>query len=285
VSEDDEGEEMNDRPQDRAEDRRRRSGPLGEEGDTEETTRRVPRAGDGPGGEDATTPQTLPEDTRGEAASERTSRRPPGEEYPETRVIRSPGAGEGGESTLPRGYPEAAEEREVRLREAYGGVDWMASFIGCVFAIVCSGIFLAFVGLVLDPLGFTLNLEGREIDTVIVTGLVVVGFVLFASYFLGGYVAGRLVRFDGGRNGAATVLWGVLLIVIITIFGSFLPGAFFELLQDFVEASVTPAFTGLTEVGLAGLGIIVGAILLELLGGFLGGLLGNSYHTRIDQTT
>ena len=276
---------MNDRPQDRAEDRRRRSGPLGEEGDTEETTRRIPHAGDGPDGEDATTPRTSPEATGGEAASERTSRRPPGEEYPETRVLRAPGAGEGGETTLPRGYPEAAEEREVRLREAYGGVDWMASFIGCVFAIVCSGILLAFVGLVLDPLGFTLNLEGREIDTVIVTGLVVVGFVLFASYFLGGYVAGRLVRFDGGRNGAATVIWGVLLIVIITIFGSFLPGAFFELLQDFVEASVTPAFTGLTEIGLAGLGIIVAAILLELLGGFLGGRLGNSYHTRIDQTT
>jgi uncharacterized membrane protein YfcA len=33
-----------------------------------------------------------------------------------------------------------------------------------------------------------------------------------------------------------------------------------------------------------GAGIAVGALLLMLLGGFLGGSLGTRYHTRIDQT-
>lgn len=288
MNEDDEGGEMNDRPQDRPEDHRRR-GPLGDEENAEET-RRAPRAGgDNPGGEDAATRRVPPEDaeregtTRGPSASEGTSRRASGEEDPETRVIRTPGASSEEAAPYGRGYPQGAEGREERLREVYGGVDWLASFIGCILAIVCSGILLALAGLLLQPLGFTLNLAGREIDAIIITGLVVVGFVLFAAYFLGGYVTGRLVRFDGGRNGAMTVLWGLLLSVIFVLFGSFLPGPF-RLLQDFVETSVLPAIGGLMEVGLMGLGIVVGALLLELLGGFLGGRLGNSYHTRIDNT-
>jgi hypothetical protein len=122
------------------------------------------------------------------------------------------------------------------------------------------------------------------VNTLLILGLVVLGFVLFVAYFLGGYVAGRLVRFDGGRNGAATVLWGTLLSIILAIFGSLLPGPF-SFIQDFMQYSVLPAISSLTETGLAGLAIIVGAILVEILGGFLGGRLGNGYHTRIDHTT
>ena len=273
---------MDDRPEDRTEDRRRR-GPLGDERDAEET-RRVPR-----GGEDATSRRASPEDAEREGATrtpapENTSPRLSDEEDPETRVIRTPGTRED-EGAYPRGYIEADEAREARLREVYGGVDWLASFIGCVFAIVCSTILLLFFsGLVLNPLGFTLDLRGREIDTAIITGLVIVGLVLFVSYFFGGYVAGRLARFDGGLNGAATVLWGVLLSAILLV-GSFLPGPLFRFLQEFVQSNVLPTIGGLTETGLVGAGIIVGVLLLELLGGFLGGRFGNLYHTRIDHTT
>jgi hypothetical protein len=274
---------MDDRPQDRAEDRRRR-GPLGEERDDEET-RRVPR-----GGEDEETRRVSPEDEERDAAirppaPENTSPRAFDEEEPGTRMIRSSGTPEDEATSYPRDYIEEDEAREVRLREVYGGVDWLASFIGCVFAILCSAILLLFfAGLVLNSLGFTLSLQGRDIDAFVITGLVIVGLVLFVSYFFGGYVAGRLARFDGGLNGAATVLWGILLSAILLV-GSFLPGPFFELLRGFVQNSVLPTIGGLTEIGLAGAAIIVGALLLELLGGFLGGRLGNLYHTRIDHTT
>jgi hypothetical protein len=280
---DEDGGEMDDRPEDRTEDRRRR-GPLGDEGDAEET-RRVPR-----GGEDARTRRASPEDAEREGvtrtpAPENTSPRLSDEEDPETHVIRTPGTREDESASYPRGYIEADEAREARLREVYGGVDWLASFIGCIFAIVCSGILLLFFsGLVLNPLGFTLDLRGREMDAAVITGLVVVGLVLFVSYFFGGYVAGRLARFDGGLNGAATVLWGVLLSAILLV-GSFLPGPLFRFLQEFVQNNVLPTIGGLTETGLVGAGIIVGVLLLELLGGFLGGRLGNLYHTRIDHTT
>ncbi|PLS87486.1 MAG: hypothetical protein CYG60_01625, partial [Actinobacteria bacterium] len=73
--------------------------------------------------------------------------------------------------------------------------------------------------------------------------------------------------------------------LLVGAVGSFLPGPFFEVLQEFIQSSVLPAIGGLTELGLTGAGIIIGALLLELLGSFLGGRLGNRYHTRINRTT
>jgi hypothetical protein len=275
---------MSDRPQDRPEDRRRR-GPLGDEEGTEET-RPVPR-----GGEDAETGQLPSEGDEREGATREnvagssggTVRHgAPDQDDPETRVIRTPGG------------PDAYEDEEVpftreeRLRDVYGGVDWLASFVGCVIALVCMSVLLLLIsGLVLGPLGFTLDLAGGQLDSAIITGLVIVGLVLFLSYFFGGYVAGRLVRFDGGRNGAATVAWGILLAVIFALFGfllvGLLPGSVFELLRG-LQSGIQSIFGNLFTLGLVGAGIIVGALLLVLLGGLLGGSLGNRYHTRIDRT-
>jgi hypothetical protein len=198
-------------------------------------------------------------------------------------VIRTPGG------------PDAYEDdeipftREERLRDVYGGVDWLASFVGCVFALVCMSVLLLLIsGLILAPLGFTLDLAGGQLDSAIISGLVIVGLVLFLSYFFGGYVAGRLVRFDGGRNGAATVAWGILLAVIFALFGfllaGLLPGSVFELLRG-LQSGIQSIFGNLFTLGLVGAGVVVGALLLVLLGGLLGGSLGNRYHTRIDRTS
>ncbi len=271
---------------------------MGDEEDAQETTRRTPPRNE----EDAEETSRIPpehverEAETGEVATDapasggRTLRRASADdeeekEDPETRVIRTPGT-RSNEATAPPyagDYPDAPELREARLREIYGGVDWLASFIGCVFALVCGGVLLSLAALVMvNLLGLAINLGGSQFDATVITSLVIVGLALFVAYFLGGYVAGRLARFDGGRNGAATVLWGILLTVLLALFGSLLPGLGF--VQVFVQDSVIPATSGLAEAGLVGLGIIIGALLLELLGGFLGGRLGNSYHTRIDET-
>jgi hypothetical protein len=280
---------MNDRPQDRAEERRRR-GPLGDEGDAEET-RRVPQggSGNGPDGEGEETRRMPPEDAERDDPSRTTSpggtapsRRAAREEGPETHAIRTPGTSE--EDVMPY-------TREERLRDVYGGVDWLASFIGCVFALVCSSVLLLlFSGLVLGPIGFTLDFQAREIDAAAITGFVVVGVSLFLAYLIGGYVAGRLVRFDGGRNGAATVVWSILLGVIFVFFGavllgSFLPDTLFGGVQGFLQDTALPSIGGLIQAGVVGAGIALGALVLMLLGGFLGGRLGTRYHTRIDQTS
>ena len=43
--------------------------------------------------------------------------------------------------------------------------------------------------------------------TVGIVGAIIVAVVLLVSYYAGGYVAGRMARFDGAKQGLAVWLW------------------------------------------------------------------------------
>jgi uncharacterized membrane protein len=279
---------MSDRPEDRPEERRR-TDPPGDDTEPGETRRDSPEEADAGSTRPASSEQTEEE----QASARETERIPqlsPGEiEDKETRVIRTPGYVTQGEGTAyPRGYFEAAEEREGRLRDMYGGVDWLASFLGFVFVLVAGAIFSLIAGLVLGPLGFSLSL-GDQIGAAIITGLVLVGILVFLTYFFGGYVAGRLARFDGGRNGAMLLLWSGLTILVVAlvnaILSSFLPSAISEDINSFIQNDLLSTIGSLSQLGVVGIVVFVGALLLALLGGFLGGRLGSRYHAEIDRTT
>ncbi len=266
-------------------------GPLGDEEFTE--TRREP-----PGSADAgTTRRETPTQRPGQIEegpsqeTERVSQRHSGEaEDKETRVIRTPaGYGTARDATpYPSGYFEATQEREDRLRDMYGGVDWLASFLGFVFAAVVGVLFSLIAGLVLAPLGFSLNLGGK-IGAVIITGLVVVAILIFLTYFFGGYVAGRLARFDGGRNGAMLLLWTLAFTLLATvaggIFSGFLPTSVSESIRGFIQNGVLSTIGNLSRLGIVGMLIAAATVLVALLGGTLGGRLGSRYHAEIDRTT
>src|SRR5215203_6738353 len=180
---------MTDRPEEGREERRK-TGPLW---DDDEETRAVP-TDDGPGA----TRRVRPGREEPAFSESRGATQGPSEDK-ETRVIRAP---EHPDTTraatpYPRGYFEEAEEREDRLRDMYGGVDWLASFLGFVFAIVLGAVFSTVTGLVLVPFGVAMDLAGADIGPAAITGLVLVAILVFLTYFFGGYVAGRLARFDG----------------------------------------------------------------------------------------
>src|SRR5215213_4645638 len=272
---------MSDRPEEGREERRR-TGPLGDEDDE---TRRVPT-------------ESGPETTRrvksgGEESASSETRRvaqgPSGDN--ETRVIREPRHPDTTRDATPypRGYFEAAEEREDRLRDMYGGVDWLASFLGFVFVLVAGALLSLVVGLVLVPLGISPDLAGAELGAAAITGLVLVAILVFLTYFFGGYVAGRLARFDGGRNGAMLLLWtGVTVLVLALInavLSGFLPEGISEDIDNLIQNFLFSTIGGLSGLGIAGVLIFVGALLVALLGGFLGGRLGSRYHAEIDRTT
>src|ERR687896_303297 len=264
---------MSDRPEDRPEERRR-TGPLGGDERSEEA-RRPEQA------EDAASRETEP-----------VPQRPSGEaEDKETRVIRTPpgygtAAQDGG--PYPRGYFEAAEEREDRLRDMYGGVDWLASFLGFVFAIVLGAVFSAVAGLVLVPFGITPALSGGQIGASLITGLALLGVLIFLTFFFGGYVAGRLARFDGGRNGAMVLVWMFIVVLILAlaaaIFSGFLPAGMAQGIANLVDRIVSTA-GNLAGAGVVGLVTAAAALLIALLGGSLGGRMGSRYHTEIDRAT
>jgi membrane protease YdiL (CAAX protease family) len=275
---------MTDKPEDRPEERRR-TGPLGDDAESTEARREPPAEAD------AHTTRRVSSQQPGQSAeAQETERAPSSEEDKETRVIRAPGGyGTAQDATpYPRGYFEAVEEREDRLRDMYGGVDWLASFLGFIFAAVVAVLFSLVAGLVLAPWGFSLNLGG-EIGAAVITGLVLVALLIFLIYFFGGYVAGRLARFDGGRNGAMLLLWTLAAALLAAlaggIFSSFLPSSMSENIRDFIQNNVLSTIGNLAQLGIVGILVAIGAVLVALLGGFLGGRLGSRYHSEIDRTT
>ena len=286
---------MTERPGDRPEERRR-TGPLGDDAQEQETrrvplgenrqedTRREPPGGTDDadaGAETRQVPQGSPQ-----GPSQGPSQ---GNGEKETRIIRTPGHPDttADATPYPRGYFEAAEDREDRLRDMYGGVDWLASFLGFVFALVAGAIFSAVAGVVLAPLGFSPDLT-ESLGAAIITGLVLLGILIFLTYFFGGYVAGRLARFDGGRNGAMLLVWTFLTVILLAlaagVFSGFLPGGAANAIGGFVD-SASSAIGGLSQAGVVGIVVAVAALLLALLGGVLGGRLGSRYHAEIDRTT
>jgi hypothetical protein len=179
---------------------RRRTGPLGDEENRQVSSEKQ---------SDATRPVT----------TGRASGRSSNQENKDTRVIRSAQRPDTvREATpYPRGYFEAVEEREDRLRNMYGGVDWLASFLGFIFTLVLATLFSVIAGLVLVSFGFSPDLSGGRIEASVLTGLAVLGVLIFLTYFFGGYVAGRLARFDGGRNGAMVLLWTFIVVLILAL--------------------------------------------------------------------
>ncbi|AHY46404.1 Hypothetical Protein RradSPS_1121 [Rubrobacter radiotolerans] len=285
------GGEMTDNPQGPQE--RRRSGRTGPLGDDEgEATRQIPTGGSAGGSEDETRQVPRQESARRSRREdpERT-RVAPDEESPEereTRVIRTDSArsADGGTARqgtpYARGYFESEEERQERLREIYGGVDWLASFLGFVFAAVAGSFLFALASLIFVPLGISVEI-GATLTAAAITALVLLAVLIFLTYFFGGYVAGRLARFDGGRNGAMSVFWGLLIGFILFVVGTFLPGSLGESVRDFYQGSLLPVLGSVLDLGAIGIGIVAGGVLVAVLGGILGGKLGSRYHAEIDQ--
>jgi hypothetical protein len=286
---------MTERPGDRPEERRR-TGPLGDDADDQETrqvplgenqqesTRREPA-----GGTDADETRQVPQGSSQRSPQGASSGAPQDNGDKETRIIRPPGQPDttADATPYPRGYFEAAEDREDRLRDMYGGVDWLASFLGFVFALVAGAVFSAVAGVVLAPLGFSPDLTG-SLGAAVITGLVLLGVLIFLTYFFGGYVAGRLARFDGGRNGAMLLVWTLLTVLLLVlaagVFSGFLPDGATAAIGSTMNG-VLSALDSLSQAGVVGIVVVVAALLLALIGGFLGGRLGSRYHAEIDRTT
>src|ERR687897_567904 len=244
---------MSERPEEGREERRR-TGPLGDD----DETRQVPT-------------ENRSEATRPVTTGKSSNRS--GQEDKETRVIRS--AQQHPDTVrdatpYPRGYFEAVEEREDRLRDMYGGVDWLASFLGFVFSVVIASVFSSVAGLVLVPLGFPPEISGGQLGASVLTGLAVVGVLIFLTYFFGGDVAGPLPPLDGGRNGAMVLVWTFIVVLILAlvalIFSGFLPAEIDAGVGN-VASGTASAVGNLAGAGVAGIAAAGAALFLSLLGG------------------
>jgi hypothetical protein len=177
------------------------------------------------------------------------------------------------------------EEVVSRERERFGGIKFGSAFFGWLTATGTAVILTALVaatgaavGLGVTDNGETLNEE--DTTTIGIAGAIALVVVLLISYYCGGYVAGRMARFDGLKQGLAVWLWAVVIAIVVAVVGA-IAGSQFNVLANLNSFPRIPINEGTTTA----FGIITAIVLaLASLGGaLLGGMAGMRFHRKVDR--
>lgn len=186
-----------------------------------------------------------------------------------------------------RDYPESPGDHDrtgaTDARERFGGLNIGAAFFGWLVAIAVAILLTSIVGAVLTAVGssmeFTQSDAERSAGTIGISAAIVLLVVLAIGYYTGGYVAGRMSRFDGARQGIGVWVIGLVVTVIALAVGAIF-GSQYNIL-DRVDMPRIPISTDHLEWG----GIIAAilVVVLTLLAAALGGIVGHRYHDRVDR--
>jgi len=174
-----------------------------------------------------------------------------------------------------------------RQREEYGGINWGAAFFGWLVAIGVASLLIAILSAAGAAIGLTSTSPSQagsqaqdNADTVGIVGGIVMLVILGLAYYAGGYVAGRMSRFDGPRQGIGVWLIGLIITVALAVAGVLL-GAEYNVLSQ-LDLPRIPVDEGSLTTG--GLIALVAIVLVTLLAAIAGGKQGTHYHRKIDKT-
>lgn len=175
----------------------------------------------------------------------------------------------------------AAEQTEPE-RLSYRGFKFGAAFFGWLIMGSMLVLLTALVGgaavAAYYILGYTKTDLEDNAGTVAISAAAAVVLVISLAFYIGGYVAGRLVRFDGMRQGFGVWMITLLLLVVACSIGAFLNSNY-----DYTGRIDRPDVPLTNDALLTG-GLITAAalLMLPLLFALLGGKTGQRYHTKID---
>jgi hypothetical protein len=176
---------------------------------------------------------------------------------------------------------DALAEGRARQRERFGGAKLGAAFFGWLVAVgmtVLLSAVAAGIGAVVGQ-NVTLDPAGADAATVGLTGAATILVVLTSAYFAGGYVAGRLARFDGARNGILTWLLGMIVTVLAGLAAAAVGSN-----SELAARVQLPAFPGdLATLTLGSLIALAVLLVVTLLAAAAGGRLGERFHRRVDR--
>ncbi|MBA2764612.1 MAG: hypothetical protein H0U42_08005 [Thermoleophilaceae bacterium] len=130
--------------------------------------------------------------------------------------------------------PRAGHDPEHQRREEYGGFNIGAAFFGWLVAIAMTALLVALISAAGAAIGLT-ELSASEAtssaETIGIVGAALLLLVLFLAYLCGGYVAGRMSRYDGARQGLGVWLIGLRITILLAVAGAIF-GAEYNLLQQ-----------------------------------------------------
>ena len=176
--------------------------------------------------------------------------------------------------------PDTAGDRS-QVKEKFGGFNWGSAFFGWLVATGVSVLLLALVSAIGGPIaGGSFNSGQQAASSAGTLGLIagiVFLLVLAVAYYSGGYVAGRMSRFDGGRQGLAVWVIGLAITIILAIAGAILGSQF-----NVLSALNLPTVPNAGSLGIGALVTLVLALAVTVLAAMGGGKAGQRYHGKVD---
>jgi hypothetical protein len=172
---------------------------------------------------------------------------------------------------------------DTHAREKFGGLNIGAAFFGWIVAIGTAILLAGIVGAVLTAVGSSVGVTQsdaeRQAGTIGLSTAIVLLVILALAYYAGGYVAGRMSRFDGARQGVG--VWAIGVVVTAVAVGL---GAAFGSKYNVLERVDLPRIP-ISSDDLTGGAVItaVAVVVATLLFAVLGGVLGHRYHNRVDR--
>lgn len=192
------------------------------------------------------------------------------------RTATTAGAGAAGAAAFSR------ESNLAREKEAYGGIKFGSAFFGWLAATGMTVLLTAIAAAITAAIGAVTNTQANQVvqnpQAAGIWGIVILLLILFIAYYCGGYVAGRMARFDGAKQGFAVWLWAIVIAIIATIIGA-IAGSQMGALSNF---NAVPNMDQ-SMMTTAGILTLVGLLLVTLGGAILGGLAGMRFHRKVDR--
>jgi hypothetical protein len=173
-------------------------------------------------------------------------------------------------------------EGHDRQHERFGGISWGSTFFGWLSAAGLTALLAGLLGatgaaLALNKVGD--EATGSNAETIGIAGGIGLLVILALAYFCGGYVAGRMARFDGARQGLGVWLWGLIAAVAVALL-AVIGGSKYNLL-DALNLPRIPVDSG--SLTTAGLIALIASLVVTLLAGIAGGKAGERFHRKVDR--
>ncbi len=193
-----------------------------------------------------------------------------------------------GRGTTGRGELLAAQ------KQRYGGIKWGSAFFGWLTATGTALLLTALAAVVgavslantpgsAERVGDQAGQAAQNpatAETANLVGAVVPLVILFLAYYCGGYVAGRMARFNGVKQGVAVWVWAVLAAAAVAIVAA-IAGAQLDALTDLGGLPRLPI--GGDQLTSGGVVTALLALAAALAGAVLGGLAGMRFHRKVDR--
>jgi hypothetical protein len=170
----------------------------------------------------------------------------------------------------------------ARQREEFGGINWGAAFFGWLVAVGLGALLVGLLAAAGAAVGLTALSDADTAGDATEIGLggaIALLAALAVAYFAGGYVAGRMSRFDGARQGFGTWLLALAVTIVLAIVGAVL-GSEYNVLER-LELPAVPV--GDSELATGGALALAIAVVGTLIAAVAGGKAGERYHRRVDR--